>query len=127
MDSKGKSTTRLLLFLFTLSGVAVLVGSQATGSGQKLLLILLDGFRHDYMDQSELPLPGFHKIAQLGVRAQGFVPVFPSESYPNYYSIMTGVFCVWFSFVFVVVVVLICFGRNMFLFSYFHWVVSVTS
>ena len=87
MDSKGRSTTRCLLLLFILSGLAGLVESQAYG---QLLLILLDGFRHDYMDQSELPLPGFHKIAQLGVRAQSFVPDFPSESYPNYYSIMTG-------------------------------------
>lgn len=58
----------------------------------KLLVILLDGFRWDYLEKLFRPneLPGFSKIVQKGIRAKSLQPDFPSLSYPNYYSLMTG-------------------------------------
>ena len=79
----------LLLFLAcTLSCFPCLETKPA--SQQRLLLVLIDGFRFDYLNQTGIPLPGFDKIARQGVKAGGFVPDFPSLSYPNYYTIMTG-------------------------------------
>ncbi|XP_076455613.1 glycerophosphocholine cholinephosphodiesterase ENPP6-like [Babylonia areolata] len=64
--------------------------TQAAATPQRLLVILLDGFRYDYLNQSGLPLPGFARLAKEGVKAGGLQPDFPSLSYPNYYSLMTG-------------------------------------
>ncbi len=52
------------------------------------MLISLDGFRWDYLDRGLSPtLAG---LASQGVRAQGLVPVFPTKTFPNHYSIVTG-------------------------------------
>lgn len=59
--------------------------------GSRLVLILLDGFRWDYLEQDGHMLPGFSSIQQQGVRAEYLVPVYPTLSFPNYYSIMAGV------------------------------------
>jgi len=57
----------------------------------KLLLILVDGFRWDYVDMfpSEM-LPGFNRLRQTGVSANALIPVFPSHTLTNFYSIFTG-------------------------------------
>jgi predicted AlkP superfamily pyrophosphatase or phosphodiesterase len=61
------------------------------GNANKLLLVMIDGFRWDYFAQFDKnELPGFDKLRQTGVSAESFIPVFPSLSYVNYYSIMTG-------------------------------------
>ncbi|GAB6032270.1 Ectonucleotide pyrophosphatase/phosphodiesterase member 6, variant 2 [Chamberlinius hualienensis] len=57
---------------------------------RKFLLILLDGFRWNYLDKPFLD--GFDEIQKIGVRAQYSQPVFPSLSYPNYYTIVTGLY-----------------------------------
>ncbi|XP_072904208.1 glycerophosphocholine cholinephosphodiesterase ENPP6 [Hemitrygon akajei] len=63
-------------------------------AGRKLLVFLIDGFRHDYINETELQnLPGFREIIEMGIKAQYLTPDFPSNSYPNYYSLMTGHHC----------------------------------
>jgi ectonucleotide pyrophosphatase/phosphodiesterase family protein 6 len=62
-------------------------------SANKLLVILVDGFRWNYFDKfGPNELPGFERIRQSGVAADAFIPVFPSLSFVNYYSIMTGLY-----------------------------------
>ncbi|XP_072371963.1 glycerophosphocholine cholinephosphodiesterase ENPP6 isoform X1 [Scyliorhinus torazame] len=61
---------------------------------RKLLVFLIDGFRFDYISEEELRnLPGLREIVELGVKADYLTPEFPSLSYPNYYSLMTGHYC----------------------------------
>ncbi|XP_021001915.1 glycerophosphocholine cholinephosphodiesterase ENPP6-like [Parasteatoda tepidariorum] len=62
------------------------------GGSNKLLLILVDGCRWDYPDQDVVGLPGFRKLAENGVRAPYVTPIFPSNSYPNWYTIVTGLY-----------------------------------
>ncbi|XP_070174224.1 glycerophosphocholine cholinephosphodiesterase ENPP6-like [Littorina saxatilis] len=57
---------------------------------QRLLLILLDGFRYDYLEHSDYDFPGFRKVINRGARPKYLIPDFPTLSYPNYYSLMTG-------------------------------------
>ncbi|XP_071153575.1 glycerophosphocholine cholinephosphodiesterase ENPP6-like [Mytilus edulis] len=57
---------------------------------KKLLVLLIDGFRWDYFDILGLELPGFKQLFRQGIKSDYMVPDFPSLSYPNYYSIMTG-------------------------------------
>ncbi len=57
---------------------------------QYLLLVSLDGFRWDYVERFQPPnLLGF--IAG-GVRAEAMLPSFPSKTFPNHYTIATGMY-----------------------------------
>lgn len=53
-----------------------------------LILISFDGFRADFLDRFDLP--NFRRVMQQGTRAEAMVPVFPSLTFPNHYSIVTG-------------------------------------
>ena len=53
-----------------------------------LILISFDGFRYDYPDRYDLP--NFRRVMQRGARAQAMIPVFPSLTFPNHYSLVTG-------------------------------------
>ena len=55
-----------------------------------LVLISLDGFRHDYLDRFHLP--NFQRVMRRGVRAASLIPVFPSLTFPNHYSLVTGLY-----------------------------------
>ena len=56
-----------------------------------LLLISIDGFRRDYLDQ-----PGWvtwlKKMAECGVTAEKVFPVYPSSTFPNHYTQVTGLY-----------------------------------
>ena len=53
-----------------------------------VIMVSFDGFRHDYMDKTETP--NFDKLEKEGVKAESLIPVFPSLTFPNHYSIATG-------------------------------------
>lgn len=55
-----------------------------------VILVSMDGFRADYWDKVETPR--FHELMRQGVRASSLKPVFPSVTFVNHYSIVTGLF-----------------------------------
>ncbi|XP_070556161.1 venom phosphodiesterase CdcPDE-like isoform X3 [Ptychodera flava] len=55
-----------------------------------LVLLSLDGFRADYLIRNFTP--NIAKIANCGVHAPYMRPVFPTYTFPNHYSIATGLF-----------------------------------
>ncbi len=55
-----------------------------------VLLISFDGFRSDYLDW--YPTPNMDKFIKKGVRSKGLIPVFVSKTFPNHYSIATGLY-----------------------------------
>ena len=55
-----------------------------------LILISIDGFSWDYL--SIYPTPALDRIAGAGIRAESMRPVFPSLTFPNHYSIATGLY-----------------------------------
>ena len=57
-------------------------------TGATVLLISIDGFRWDYLDRGLTPT--LSRLAHEGVRAEALVPVFPTKTYPNHYTIVTG-------------------------------------
>lgn len=82
---------RLPAALLAAALTSLLPTPAAPSAPRKLLLFLLDGFRFDYIDDSELEgLPGFRDIVNMGVKVDYMTPDFPSLSYPNYYTLMTG-------------------------------------
>ena len=53
-----------------------------------LILISMDGFRWDYFDKTETP--NFDEIIKNGSKASALIPVFPTKTFPNHISIVTG-------------------------------------
>lgn len=53
-----------------------------------LILVSFDGWRWDYLERMQPPT--LAQLARDGVRAEGLIPVFPSKTFPNHYSIVTG-------------------------------------
>jgi predicted AlkP superfamily pyrophosphatase or phosphodiesterase len=55
-----------------------------------VILISIDGWRWDYLQRWQTPT--LVALAARGVRAEGLVPVFPSKTFPNHYTIVTGLY-----------------------------------
>jgi len=55
-----------------------------------LLLISFDGFKYDYFEKTETP--NFDSFIASGVKADGLISVFPTKTFPNHYSIATGLY-----------------------------------
>ncbi|NND35481.1 MAG: sulfatase-like hydrolase/transferase [Saprospiraceae bacterium] len=69
--------------------------SSKTGTTQRVdlpttLLISCDGFRTDYLDS--FPTPNLDRLASTGIRSKALIPVFPTKTFPNHYSIVTGLY-----------------------------------
>ena len=55
-----------------------------------VILVSFDGFRWDYCNNT--PTPTFDSIQANGVRAKSLKPSFPTKTFPNYYTIATGLY-----------------------------------
>jgi predicted AlkP superfamily pyrophosphatase or phosphodiesterase len=55
-----------------------------------VILISFDGFRWDYT--SKAPTPNLHRLMTRGVHARNLIPSFPSKTFPNHYTIATGLY-----------------------------------
>ncbi|XP_048593656.1 ectonucleotide pyrophosphatase/phosphodiesterase family member 3-like isoform X1 [Brassica napus] len=99
---KPISSCFIFAFLFFSSQNAVVSLNQVSNSQpvarplKKLdkhvvLLISSDGFRFGY--QFKTNLPNIHCLITNGTEAEtGLIPVFPTVTYPNHYSIVTGLY-----------------------------------
>lgn len=70
----------------------LLLWARPCAASHPLLVFLIDGFRYDYMKDLDA-LPGFRELVHSGVKVDYMTPDFPSLSYPNYYTLMTGRHC----------------------------------
>lgn len=57
--------------------------------GGKLLVISLDGFRYDFIDKG---LPNLKKLSQQGVHAKSMTSSYVTKTFPNHWSIVTGLY-----------------------------------
>ena len=67
--------------------------SDDVGEGSRpgtVLLVALDGVRWDYIER--FATENLAALASEGVRADGLIPVFPTKTFPNFYTIVTGLY-----------------------------------
>lgn len=55
-----------------------------------VILVSFDGFRYDYVERYQPP--HFLEFIEKGSRAEALIPVFPSKTFPNHYSLVTGLY-----------------------------------
>ncbi|MDG2538706.1 ectonucleotide pyrophosphatase/phosphodiesterase [Dyella jiangningensis] len=88
---------RLTLRLLCLSTLIFIAGCQSlapvhapTSASRKipLLLISIDGFRADYLDRGYTPT--LSMLADHGVHSVGMQPSYPTLTFPNHYTLVTG-------------------------------------
>ena len=87
-----RTTALVLILVSVLASAAGSGGINAPEHRDKpyLVLISIDGFRWDYQDLHDTPT--LDRIADAGIRADALIPVFPTLTFPNHYSIATGLY-----------------------------------
>lgn len=71
-----------LVFFFVLYSTAI--------SQSYVVMLSLDGFRWDYPGQANTPHLDY--IASQGVKARSLIPSFPTKTFPNHYTMATGLY-----------------------------------
>lgn len=77
-----------LLFLLVLFGLFQACTTQTKQKEPYLIVMSMDGFRWDYTDS--VYTPHFDQIEKTGVKAESMKVSFPSKTFPNHYTLVTG-------------------------------------
>jgi len=78
----------VLFLVITITAVNCSILVAQNVKGQTTVILSLDGFRWDYPDKASTP--NLDLIARKGVKAVSLIPSFPSKTFPNHYTIATG-------------------------------------
>lgn len=83
---------KIIVFLFVLlcGGHQIAAQSPVKDLKPTVILISLDGFRYDYVDKFDTPT--LKSMAKGGVRAKWMTPSFPTKTFPNHYTVATGLY-----------------------------------
>lgn len=78
--------------IFLLLILLVTVGCVQAQTDQKpyVILVSFDGFRHDYVEKYNLL--NFKKFIAQGSSVEALIPCFPSKTFPNHYTLITGLY-----------------------------------
>ena len=84
-------------FLFAVAGILLLFGCatlyqkrSTTAQEQYVVMLSMDGCRWDYPKLAHMP--NLEAIAKRGVKAESLQPAFPANTFPNHYSMATGLY-----------------------------------
>src|SRR5688500_1229586 len=78
-----------LILVVLLAGIAP-ARQDAPALRPTVILISLDGWRWDYQDRFDAP--NVRRLMARGVRAERLVPSFPTKTFPNHYTLVTGLY-----------------------------------
>uniref|UniRef100_A0AAQ6AE41 SMB domain-containing protein n=1 Tax=Amphiprion ocellaris TaxID=80972 RepID=A0AAQ6AE41_AMPOC len=57
-----------------------------------LIMLSVDGFRASYLKKGKSVIPNIHKLRTCGTSAPYMRPVYPSKTFPNLYTLATGLY-----------------------------------
>ncbi len=81
---------RVAMAILLLAAATGLLYSTDLKDSSIVILISIDGFRPDYLEHTTCP--NLQRLAAEGTRAKWLIPVFPTKTFPNHYSIATGMY-----------------------------------
>lgn len=82
------SILRLAVLTISLLWTGALSAAEAAPTNRILILISLDAFRSDYLQKFNPP--NLNRLANEGVHAEKLIPAFPSMTFPNHHTMVTG-------------------------------------
>jgi len=80
----------VFLFVFTLIAFSFYSCKNDQTETPYVVMLSMDGFRWDYPDKA--PTPNLDRIARQGIKAESLKPSFPTKTFPNHYSMATGLY-----------------------------------
>ena len=80
----------LLALLLLAAGAPHAQNRGASDLEPTVILVSFDGWRWDY--DTKAPAPNLRSLMARGVRADNLIPSFPSKTFPNHYTIVTGLY-----------------------------------
>jgi predicted AlkP superfamily pyrophosphatase or phosphodiesterase len=86
---QGNYISIILIILISIPGLVSCSGDEPPKT-PPLLLISIDGMMPGYLDRTDTP--AFDRLAEAGVLAEHMIPVFPTKTFPNHYSLVTGLY-----------------------------------
>jgi predicted AlkP superfamily pyrophosphatase or phosphodiesterase len=72
--------------------LAICTGARPASQTAPILLVSMDGFRWDYCALHNAETPHLRQYAAEGISASELIPAYPSNTFPNHYSIVTGLY-----------------------------------
>ncbi len=78
-----------ILFIILISGIFPQIFAQKNKKSY-VVMVSFDGFRHDYVEM--YPTPNFKEFIRTGASAEMMLPAFPSKTFPNHYTLVTGLY-----------------------------------
>ena len=90
LDRRRRARRTLAAVLMVVAAVVALVVALSGGAPQDdqiVILISCDGFRSDYRHRAG---PTLRRLMAEGVQAEFMRPAFPSKTFPNHYTLATG-------------------------------------
>jgi predicted AlkP superfamily pyrophosphatase or phosphodiesterase len=84
------SRLRVLVILVAVALIGAAPLPQRGAAAPIVILVSFDGWRWDYINR--LPAPHLKALAARGVRASALIPSFPVLTFPNHYTIVTGLY-----------------------------------
>ena len=90
LNTRRPATALLLLFAAACGGHAPVSSAPQPAVHQQVVLVSLDAFRWDYLNRPEAR--NLRRLASEGVHATRMIPAFPSLTFPNHYTIATGLY-----------------------------------
>ncbi|HST23663.1 MAG TPA: alkaline phosphatase family protein, partial [Blastocatellia bacterium] len=70
------------------------VGARQVRAAAPVVLLSIDGLKPDYVieaDKHGLKIPNLRRLLLEGAHATGVIPAFPTVTYPNHATMVTGV------------------------------------
>jgi predicted AlkP superfamily pyrophosphatase or phosphodiesterase len=90
VTSQRWTTVRHLFAVLLVVGLAFAALAAIKDKSPIVVLVSFDGWRWDYIDRANTP--NLHALAARGVQARGLIPSFPPKTFPNHFTIVTGLF-----------------------------------
>ena len=88
---------RLLLSLYFAYTLLIATSSTIVHERHQTLMISFDGVRSSKFEEfiENNPDCAFNTIIKNGVKAEYLIPSFPSLTFPNHYTLVTGIFYIF--------------------------------
>lgn len=84
-----KKYFEIILFVVVLGFVGV-AKTQQSEPVPYVIMVSFDGFRHDYVEKFDAP--NLKAFINEGVAAEAMIPSYPSKTFPNHYTLVTGLY-----------------------------------